>query len=97
MKVLKIEQTDAAAAEQKSFKGRGIKLNKSGLKINKQLTGDTFELRKPLPDNKTAKEHGYFGNPNIGNSSNEYKSYDDENPVKLLLIWGAAIAAAALM
>jgi len=92
MKVQKINN-GIQLTEAQSFKA--IKLRKSALKMPEGLTKDTFELRSKLPDNAESKDLKYFGNSNIGGQgSNEM---DDEDAVKFLIGWGAAIAAAALM
>lgn len=98
MKISKINAevgtNPAETASNVDFKA--IKLKRSSLKMSKPLQKDIFEMRKNLPDNKLAQEKKYFGNAEIGGTGGN-NNYDEDDVVKMFAIWGAAIAAAALL
>ena len=62
----------------------------------KPLERDVVELKSKLPDNKLAKDNKYFGNAEIGGCGGNNNSNDNEL-VPMLVAWGAALAACALM
>ncbi len=94
MKIQKIETKNQPTTTTQNF--GAIKLRKSNLRMPEALTKDTLNLSKNLPDNAKSKDLKYFGNAEVGGCGGN-NNMDDGDVAKAFLIWGAAIAAAALL